>query len=133
MIFYYIEDSITGLNIRTAYRPDQIKGLAMLAGHDTARPIAARGACEIYYVDTGNYQLNGLVCYIPNKTKVTCKRNGLTYTILFGANNGKITMNSGNRLAANLIQGEIKLQSATGTGQALQSFNFAERNYHEVD
>jgi len=28
MIFYYIEDSITGLNIRTAYRPDQVKGLA---------------------------------------------------------------------------------------------------------
>lgn len=133
MIFYYIEDSITGLNIRTAYRPDQVKGLAMLAGHDTARPISARGACQIYYVDNGNYELNGLVCYIPNKTKVISKVNGLTYTILFGANNGKITMNSGNRLEANLIQGEIKLQQATGTGFELQSFNFAERNYAEID
>jgi len=28
MIFYYIEDSISGLNIRTAYRPDQVRGLA---------------------------------------------------------------------------------------------------------
>ena len=133
MIFYYIEDSITGLNIRTAYRPDQVKGLAQLAGHDTSRPISARGACQIYYVDSGNYQLNGLTCYIPNKTKVISKRNGLTYTILFGANNGKITMNAGNSLDANLIQGEIKLQQATGTGEPLQSYNFAERNYQEVD
>lgn len=133
MIFYYIEDSITGLNIRTAYRPDQVKGLAMLAGHDTSRPISARGACQIYYVDTGNYQLNGLTCYIPNKTKIISKRNGLTYTVLFGANNGKITMNAGNYLEANLIQGQIKLQQATGTGEPLQSYNFAERNYQEVD
>lgn len=133
MIFYYIEDSITGLNIRTAYRPDQVKGLAMLAGHDTARPISARAACYIEYIDTGNVNLNGQICYIPNKTKVISKVNGMTYTILFGANNGRITMVSGNKLNANLIQGEIKLQQATGTGEPLQSFNFAERNYQEVD
>ena len=132
MIFYYIEDSITGLNIRTAYRPDQVKGLAMLAGHDTARAIAARGACQIFFIDKGSY-LTGQVCYIPNKTKVISKINGLTYTILFGADNGKITMNSANYLEANLIQGEIKIQQATGTGEELQSFNFAERNYKEVD
>jgi len=42
-------------------------------------------------------------------------------------------MNSANYLEANLIQGEIKMQSATGTGEPIQSFNFAERNYQEVD
>jgi hypothetical protein len=42
-------------------------------------------------------------------------------------------MNSGNVLEANLIQGEIKLQMATGSGEPLQSYNFAERNYQEVD
>ena len=42
-------------------------------------------------------------------------------------------MNSGNVLEANLIQGEIKLQTATGSGDPLQSYNFAERNYQEVD
>ena len=133
MIFYYIEDSITGLNIRTAYRPDQVKGLAALAGHDTSRPIAARGAIKISYYDTGDTALNGNICYIANKTTVVNKLNGYTYTILMGADNGKITMQSGNYLEANLIQGEIKLQSATGTGTELQSYNFAERNYAEVD
>lgn len=133
MIFYYIEDSITGLNIRTAYRPDQVKGLAMLAGHDSSRPISARGACRIYYVDKGNSDLTGNICYIPNKTQIVSKLNGVTYTVFFGAANAKITMNTGNYVEANLIQGIIKLQQATGTGLSLQSYNFAERNYSEVD
>jgi len=54
MILYYIEDSITGLNMKTAYREDQIKGLARLAGHNAGRAIAARGAIRITYYDTGD-------------------------------------------------------------------------------
>ncbi|WQJ53731.1 MAG: baseplate wedge subunit [Wendovervirus sonii] len=133
MIFYYIEDSISGLNISSAYRPDQVRGLAQLAGHDSGRSISGRAACHIYYVETGNTLYNGNICYIPNKTQVISKVNGLTYTILFGADNGKITMQSGNYLKANLIQGIIKTQTRTGTGQALQSYNFGERNYGEID
>lgn len=133
MIFYYIEDSISGLNIRTAYRPDQIKGLAMLAGHDAARPIAARGAIKISYYDTGDPRLTGNICYFPNKTQIINKINGFVYTILLGADNGKITMQAGNYIEANVIQGVIKMQAATGTGEPLQSFNFAERNYATVD
>ena len=109
MIFYYIEDSITGLNIRTAYRPDQIKGLAQLAGHDAGRPISARGAIRIKYVDNGtNADING-VCYIPNKAQIKSKLNGLPYIVLLGADTGKITLQSGNYLDATIIQGELKL------------------------
>lgn len=134
MIFYYIEDSITGLNIRTAYRPDQIKGLATLAGHDAGRPISARGAIRIKYTGDGNNSndING-VCYIPNKAQIKSKLNGLSYIILLGADTGKVTMQTGNYLDATIIQGELKLQAATGTGEKLQSYNFAERNYQEVD
>lgn len=133
MIFYYIEDSITGLNIKTAYRPDQIKGLARLAGHDAARTIAARGAVRITYYDNGDPNNTGAVCYIPNKTKVATKLNGYVYTLFFGADNGRISMHPGNYIDATVIQGEIKMQTATGTGQELQSYNFAERNFAEVD
>lgn len=133
MILYYIEDSISGLNIKTAYRPDQIKGLAMLAGHDSSRPISSRGAIQISFSDKGDTALNGQVCYIPNKTKIIYKPSGYSYVLLFGADFGKITMNAGNYIEANIIQGIIKLQSATGTGEVLQSYNFSERNYTEVD
>lgn len=133
MIFYYIEDSITGLNIRTAYRPDQIKGLAMLAGHDAARSISARGAIKINYIDIGEDQYNGSICYIPNKSEIVSSINGLTYTVLFNQDAAKIVMQSGNYIEATIIQGKIKAQSATGTGLELQSYNFSERNYGEID
>jgi hypothetical protein len=69
------------------------------------------------------------VCYIPNKAQIKSKLNGLSYIILLGADTGKVTMQTGNYLDATIIQGELKLQAATGTGEKLQSYNFAERNY----
>lgn len=133
MIFYYIEDAITGLNIKTAYRPDQIRGLARLTGHNPGRAIAARGSIKIVYYDRGDQELNGTVCFIPNKTKLLCTINGATYTILFGADSAQITMVAGNFIQATIIQGKMKYQQATATGEPLQSFNFAERNYADID
>jgi hypothetical protein len=108
MILYYIEDSITGLNIRTAYRPDQIRGLAQLAGHNPGRPISARGAIDITFYDQGD-GMTGCCCYIPNKTQIISRINGCTYTILFGADNAKMTMNAGNHINATIVQGKIKV------------------------
>lgn len=133
MIFYYIEDSITGLNIKTAYRPDQIRGLAQLTGHNSARPISSRAAIRISYKNTGDMNYTGKVCFIPNKTKIQSTLNGCSYIILFNADTAKITMNAGNYVDANIIQGNLKYQRATGTGEALQSFNFNERNYTEIE
>lgn len=133
MVFYYIEDAITGLNIKTAYRPDQIRGLARLSGHNAGRAIAARGAVKIMYVDTGNIDLNGQVCFIPNRTKILSAFGGLTYTILFGADTAQITMTAGNFVEATIIQGVLKYQAATASGGSLQSYNFTERNYAEID
>lgn len=135
MVLYYIEDSITGLNIRTAYRPDQIRGLAQLTGHNACRPISSRGAITIQYSpqNGGDSSLRGKVCYIPNKTVLKSKLTGVTYTVLFGADNAKITMNLLNYVPATIVQGRLKVQSATGTGEPLQSFNFSERNYEMAD
>ncbi|MBO6273854.1 hypothetical protein J6O48_13940 [bacterium] len=85
MILYYIEDSITGLNIKSAYRPDQIRGLARLSGHNAGRAISARGAIKLIYKDTGNMDLNNNVMFIPNKIKILSAYTGMTYTVLFGA------------------------------------------------
>src|ERR1035437_4293224 len=43
MIMYYVEDSITELNIKTATRPNSVRGLSMLTGHNPSRATAARG------------------------------------------------------------------------------------------
>lgn len=133
MIFYYIEDSITGLNIKTAYRPDQIRGLARLSGHNPGRAIAARGAVKITYIDNGNMDLNGEVCFIPNRTQVLCSLTGSTYTLLFGADTAQITMTAGNYLNCTILQGQVKYQSATAKGGRFQTYNFNERNNTDID
>jgi len=43
LIFYYIEDSITELNINEASRVSSIYSLATLAGHNPSRAIGATG------------------------------------------------------------------------------------------
>ena len=42
-------------------------------------------------------------------------------------------MVAGNFIQATIIQGKMKYQQATATGEPLQSFNFAERNYADID
>lgn len=133
MIFYYIEDSITGLNIKTAYRPDQIRGLAVLTGHNAGRAISARGAIRLKYLETGNQEYKDKVCFIPNKLKVVSALNGSQYIILLNADTAQITMTAGNYLDCNIVQGILQYQKATGTGQKLQSFNFKQRNYNEIE
>lgn len=141
MLMFYLEDSITGLNIRTSYRPDQIRGLAVLAAHNPSRPISARGAARLTYRNTGNMDFAGknTVCYIPNKCKITSNITGNHYILLFNADTAKITLSNndssaaGNYIDCNIIQGTIKTQSATGTGQKLASYSFSERNFKEPD
>lgn len=133
MIFYYIEDSITGLNMKTAYRPDQIKGLASLTGHDAGRVIAARGAIKISYKESGNNDYNGEICYISSKSRLYNSLNGSSYVVLFSADNARITMTAGNYVEATIIQGTLKYQQSTSNGTPLQSFNFSERDKSEID
>lgn len=132
MILYYIEDSITGLNIRTAWRPEQIRGLATLTGHNPGRSIAARCAAKISYNGSSS-DYSGQVVYIPEKIELLNVLNGMGYVCLFGASNAKMTLDSGNYINCNLVQGTMQYQQATSDGQPLQGFNFAERNYATID
>lgn len=131
MILYYIEDAITGLNIRTAWRPDQIRGLAVLTGHDPSRAISSRAAINLVY--NGKSDHEGEMLYIPNKIQVNNSFNGLDYVIMFGADVAKMTMAPGNYIKANIVQGLLKYQTATSDGMELQSYNFSERNYAAIE
>ena len=133
MILYYIEDSVTSLNIRTASRPDNIRGLAQLAGHQTQRVMSARCAAQIVYNNTGNQQIDGKVLYLPNKMTVQSALSGMSYIILFGADTAKLSLQAGNHVDCSLLQGVLKYQRVTSTGQPMQSYNISERNYREIE
>ena len=114
LILFYIEDSISGQNLSTAYRPDQIRGLAQLTGHDAGRSIGARGSVRLTYNNTSDYE--GQIIYIPNKLSISNKINGYNYILCFSSEAGKLTLSNSNFIDCNIVQGSIKMQQATGAG-----------------
>ena len=123
-ILYYIEDSITELNINTATRPNSVYGLASLAGHNPTRAIAATGEITLLSKNVGADLIPGGTVVIPNYTKIKCLNNGLTYMLNLPTDEVRVAADgSNNGLAMQIIQGKIETQIFTGTGSNLQSFS----------
>ena len=122
LIFYYVEDSITELNIYTATRDSSIRSLARIAGHNPTRAIAASGTVTISY--NGNpIDMYGNTAIIPNYTRMINNATGLTYTIVADSEDLRLQLSGSTTLEAKLLQGIIEAQTVTGTGNALQSYN----------
>lgn len=131
MIIYYIEDSITELNINTAIRARSIKGLATLTGHNPSRGMAARGTVKFIY---NNSILEGETVIIPNYTQIMNLGNGLNYLIIIPNDNMKIVLNSSNIIDnISIIQGELRYQQGTADGYALSSVNFPKQDDAIID
>jgi len=133
MILYYVEDSITELNVKTATRPQSIKGLATLTGHNPSRAISARGTIKLSY-NGQKLPIYGNIVSIPNYTQLLNNQNGLIYTINLPGEEVIINLTSQtNFVNVNVIQGTLEYQQATGTGDPLQSFNFQSKKGASID
>lgn len=132
MMFYYIEDSITELNLSTATRPASIQGNARMTGHNPVRSIAATGSVRISYADMP--EMYGSKIIIPNGTRLNCTENNLIYIIDVPTEDVRIEMQPLSYIYANIKQG-IREESViyTGTGAPLQSFNVASPSGREID
>ena len=132
MILFYIENSITELNINTAYQARSIRGLAELTGHTPSLGVAARGTLYMTYNMSSEYE--GQTIYIKNYTKITNGSNGLSYIAVLPTNVMQLTVGAyDSHIEIPIVQGEIKYQQGTGTGEALQSFNFANKTDTIID
>ena len=132
MILFYIETTVTELNIETAYQARSVIGLSELTGHVPSRGVAARGALYMTYNMTTDYR--GETIYIKNYTKIKNTANGLTYLAVFPTDILQVTVGAyDSKIEIPIIQGEMKYQQGTGTGEALQSFNFANKSDDIVD
>jgi len=132
LIFYYIEDSITELNINTATRPESVRGLARLVGHNPTRPISASGVLKLSY-NGKPADIYGNAMIIPNFTVLKNPDNSLKYTIFLEGNSTSIELSNRNSILVNVKQGEIEVQKFTSDGQRLQSFNAAVRGAKYID
>jgi hypothetical protein len=132
-ILYYVEDSITELNIKTATRPNSVKGLAALTGHNSSRAMAARGSLRLSY-NGQKIESYASVIAIPNYTTLVNTQNGLTYTVTLPSEEAVLNLTDVNNfIDVNVVQGVIEYQQGTGNGEPLQSFNFAVKNGTSID
>lgn len=124
LILYYIEDSITELNIRTASRANSVYGLAALAGHNATRAISATGEISLKFKQGApRSDVSGGYIVLPTYTKIKCVNNGLNYLLMLPTDEIRMPIDgSKDGVKMSIIQGDVESQTFTGTGKALQTF-----------
>jgi len=124
---YYIQDSITQLNFKSATRPQMVYGMAGLQGHNASRGKSARGEIVIKTKrDVDLTEITGSTIYIPNYTRIKCSSNGnsngLFYMLDLGERDTLVDINNTAGSRMKVIQGTLDYQIQTGTGQNNQTF-----------
>lgn len=132
-IFYYIEDSVSELNMSTASRENSIKGLAALTGHQPANATAATGNIKIKYNGNKLDDPSVTQIIIPNYSKIYSRFNNLPYIIEMNSEARFDTNINSKEITAKIIQGEFFERIFTGTGEALQSFRINDRLSDFID
>jgi len=122
MILYFIEDSITELNINEATRDYSVRSLARISGYDPGRATTAQGEISIKW-NLKESDVGGGAIILANNTKIRCDQNGLIYTIVLNSNKVKIPLISAPGKKFKIIQGAFKTSYFTGNNTLLQSFN----------
>jgi len=132
-ILFFIEDSITELNINTATRESSIYGLATLAGHNPTRAIAAKGEVIIKWNGKGLEEIGGGAILIPNNAQVKCVNNGKTYLLKLGQEYVRLNLDNTSTLVASVIEGTLNTNQYTGSGRKLESFNISARGTSGIE
>jgi hypothetical protein len=78
---FYVEDSVTEMNINTATRPQSVKGIATITGHNPSRATGARGTLTATYNNT-KLNIQGTTIVITQYTQLVSSITGLTYTMV---------------------------------------------------
>jgi hypothetical protein len=132
LILFYVEDSITELNINTATRDRSIRSLARLAGHNPTRAIAATGTLRLTY-NGKETDMYGNTLIIPNYTLLTNGENGLSYLIVLQEQENRLVLEGRNYVDVNVVQGSVEVQQLTATGTPLQSYSLTVKKAYKVD
>ena len=123
MILYFIEDSITELNIEQATRDYSVRSLARIAGYDPGRASTAQGEVTLSW-NRRQSDIGGSAVIINNNAQIRCQENGKLYSLVFGSSRVTIQLSgSPSPLRVKVAQGDFISSVVTGTGNALQSFN----------
>jgi hypothetical protein len=132
LIFYYIEDSITELNINEASRSSSIYSLASIAGHSASRAIGATAQIKLVRKLGVPAPANQVI--LNDLFKLRCENNGLTYVMELVQDEIRINLTGPDSPQIfSLRQGQIESQTFTGKGIALESYQLGYPNNYYID
>lgn len=132
LILYFIEDSITELNMQEATRSYSIKSLARIAGYDPARGMSAQGEVAVSW-NLKESDAGGGAVILSGYPKIQSIQNGLPYTLILNSPTVKISLTRGATFNFKIVQGSFSSSNFTGTGRALQSFNLPSKAGAYID
>jgi len=132
-VLFFIEDSITELNINQATRESSVYGLATLAGHNPTRAVSAKGEITISWNGKNKEDVGGGAVIIFNNSEIRCKNNGKTYLIKLPQDSIRFNLDSSSKLVCSIIEGVLLTNTYTGNGTKLQSFNISYRGTSSIE
>ena len=133
LIFYYIEDSITELNLNEASRASSIYSLAAIAGHNPSRAIGA--TAQIRVVRKPNIAEPPASKVIVNDLfRVRCNQNGLVYVMELPQDEIRLALTgAAQNNVFSIRQGVIESQTFTAKGREFDSFQLGYPNNFYID
>lgn len=132
LIFYYIEDAVTELNINEASRVSSIYSLASLAGHNPSRAIGATG--QIRMIRKPNINPPASKVILNNLFRIRCENNGLLYVMELVQEDVRLSLTGAETTAIfNIRQGQVESQTFTAKGQAFESYQLGAPNNFYID
>ena len=135
LIFYYIEDAITELNLNEASRASSIYSLAAIAGHNPSRAIGATAQVRVVRKPNLNSaELPASKAILNNLFRLKCTQNGLIYVMELPQDEIRLALTgeTGENVFS-LRQGIIESQTFTAKGQAFDSFQLGYPNNFYID
>jgi hypothetical protein len=133
LILYFIEDSITELNIEQATRDYSVRSLARISGYDPKRSSASQGEVVVSW-NSSNTEAGGGSVIIRRNTQIRNQQNGQMYTLVIPSDTVTIPLSSQSQPQTfKVVQGIFASSNFTSNGASLLSFNIPSINGQNID
>jgi hypothetical protein len=137
MSLLYLKNAINQFDLSesNSNNPRIIRNTAILAGHIPTRAISATGTLKLTLksnIDIGN-SIDGSRITLFNRTAIRNVTNSLDYAINIGSETITHKIIPNYSFFLSIIQGRWNVQTFTGTGNALTSYNISELGQRDVE
>lgn len=133
LILYFIEDSITELNIEQATRDHSIRSLARISGYDPKRSSSSQGEVIVSW-NSSNTSAGGGGVIIRKNTQIRNQQNGQIYSLIISSETLTIPLSSQSQpQTIKVAQGVFDSTNFTSNGTSLFSVNVPVINGQYID